>query len=285
MGALARSAEAWLSAPSVLAPTARPWPPIHLPRFAVEEKEQEERRRSALLLPRGAQRHGGGGSAIRTSVRSGETEGALSRFPHAGTPDFRALVGEAAWAALPPALQARFDAAAHRAPRVFPGAMDLTMNWAGWLIARACRLAGTPVAPWRGTAVPTQVLVRAEPGGGIRWQRTYAFPGRPAVTIASFKLAARDGSLLEVTQGGLGMRLVASVEDRALVFRTTGYVWRVGRWLLPIPDVLTPGRALVVHRDLGGGRFHFHLSFTHPLAGETIVNAGDFHDPPEEVGP
>jgi hypothetical protein len=130
--------------------------------------------------------------------------------------------------------------------------------------------------------VPTRVLVCAEPGGGIRWQRTYVFPHRPAVTIASFKLAAPDRSLLEVTQGGLGMRLLASVEDRALVFRTTGYVWRLGRRLIPIPDLLTPGRALVVHRDLGGGRFHFHLSFTHPLAGETIVNAGDFQDPPEE---
>jgi len=195
------------------------------------------------------------------------------------TPDFRALVGEAAWAELPAAVRTRFDAGAHLGERLFPGAMDMRMNWLGWVYAQACRLIGTPLAPWRGQAVPARVLVLREPGGAIRWERTYAFPGRAPLTIASFKLAARDGGLLEVTGGGLGMRLAVSVEAGALVFRSTAYFWRIGRWLAPIPSLLTPGRACVTHRDLGGGRFHFALSFTHPLAGETLVNAGDFQDP------
>jgi hypothetical protein len=201
-------------------------------------------------------------------------------------PNFEALVGAAGWASLPAAVRARFDAAAHRTPRVFPGAMDLRMNALGWLFAQACRLIGTPIAPWSGRAVPTEVEVGAEPGGAIRWARTYGFAGRGPLTVASFKLAAPDGSLLEVTRGGLGMRLAVAAEDGALVFRSTGYVWRLGRWLLPVPALLTPGRAVVVHRDLGGGAFRFTLSFVHPLAGETIVNAGDFHDPaPEEARP
>jgi hypothetical protein len=204
-----------------------------------------------------------------------ESDGAASRRP-----DFRKLLGEAAWAELPAAVRARFDAAAHLAPRVYPGAMDLKLNWLGWLFAQGCRLIGTPIAPWAGRNVPASVLVRPEPDGAILWRRTYAFPGRAPLTIASFKLAAKDGALLEVTRGGLGMRLAVSVEDGALSFRSTGYFWRVGPWLAPIPAMLTPGRACVTHRDLGGGRFHFALSFVHPLAGETLVNAGDFEDPP-----
>jgi hypothetical protein len=123
------------------------------------------------------------------------------------------------------------------------------------------------------------VSVRPLPGGAIHWDRAYAYPGRPTLTIASRKEAAPDGRLLEITRGGLGMRLAVSIEAGALFFRSTAYFWRVADLDLPIPLMLTPGRACVVHRDLGGGRFHFGLSFVHPLAGETFHNAGDFRDP------
>jgi len=199
--------------------------------------------------------------------------------PAALQPDFRRLVGEAAWSALPALARARFDAASHHVVRRYPGAMDVRMNWLGWLFARACRLIGTPLAPWPGVEVPVTVSVRPLPGGAILWERTCAYLGRPALTIASRKEAAPDGSLLEVTRGGLGMRLAVTVEAGALTFRSTAYFWRVGAVHLPIPLLLTPGRACVVHRDLGGGRFHFGLSFVHPLAGETFNNAGDFRDP------
>jgi hypothetical protein len=195
-------------------------------------------------------------------------------------PDFRCLLGEVAWASLPEVVRDRFDAASHRAPRRYPGAMDVRMNWLGWLFALGCRLIGTPLSPWPGAEVPVTVTVRPLPGGAVLWERTYAYPGRRVLTIASRKEAGPGGALLEITRGGLGMRLALTVEDAALVFRSTHYFLRLGAVSLPIPLWLTPGRACVVHRDLGGGRFHFGLSFVHPLAGETFVNAGDFQDPP-----
>jgi len=195
------------------------------------------------------------------------------------TPNFRALLGEAAWADLPPRVRARFDAAAHRAPRSYPGVMDVRLSALGWLFAQLCRPIGTPLAPWNGAGVPVVVHVRSEAGGGIVWERVYARPRRRPLVIASRKLAV-DGGLMEVTRGGLGMRLALSVETGALVFRSTAYVWRLGPWLVPVPDVLTPGAATVSHRDLGDGRFTFSLSFVHPWAGETVFNAGVFEDPP-----
>lgn len=200
---------------------------------------------------------------------------------NARTPDFRALLGETDWAQLPGAVKARFNAASHTSPRTFPGAMDVRMNWLGWLFAQGGRLLGAPLAPWPGEGVPVSVHVRHDPGGGVRWERVYAYQGRAPLSIVSMKLLAADGSLLEVTRGGVGMRLTLSVEDGALVFRSLSYFWRLGAWLAPLPDLMTPGRCTVVHRDLGGGRFRFNLSFDHPLAGETIVNIGDFQDPPE----
>jgi Domain of unknown function (DUF4166) len=199
----------------------------------------------------------------------------------ARTPDFQALLGEGAWEQLPAAVQARFDADSHRAPRTFLGAMDVRMNWLGWVFAQGGRLLGAPLAPWAGEAVAVNVLVRRDPSGGVRWERIYAYPGRAPLSIVSMKLIAADGSLLEVTRGGIGMRLTLGVEAGALVFRSNRYFWRIGPWIAPLPVLLTPGRCTVVHRDLGGGRFRFGLAFRHPLAGETLVNVGDFQDPPE----
>jgi hypothetical protein len=199
--------------------------------------------------------------------------------PAPRTPDFRALLGDAAWAELPAAARARFDAASHLEARAFPGAMDVRMNWLGWLFAQATRLVGSPLAPWPSKDVPVRVVVSRDPHGGVRWERIFAYSGRAPLSIVSLKLAAPDGALLELTRGGIGMRLALGVEAGALVFRSAGYFLRIGAWLAPLPDLATPGRCTVVHADLGGGRFRFSLSFRHPLAGETIVNAGDFHDP------
>ena len=218
-------------------------------------------------------------TAAGAAVATGRAAALASRG--ARTPDFRALLGEAAWAELPSAVRARFDAAAHRSPRDYPGAMDVRMNWLGWLFAQGSRLLSSPLAPWPGEAVPVSVHVSRDPGGGVRWERIYAYPGRAPLSIVSMKLVAPDGALLEVTRGGVGMRLTLAVEDGALVFRSTSYFWRIGRRLSPLPDLFTPGRCTVVHRDLGGGRFRFSLAFRHPLAGETLVNVGDFKDPEE----
>ena len=192
-------------------------------------------------------------------------------------PDFRALVGDAAWLRLPAAVRARFTD--HR-PRTYPGAMDCRASGLGWLIAQACRLIGTPLAPWRGEAVPMDVRVWQDADGALVWDRTYRFAGRAPIEVSSRKLMAGP-ALLEIARGGLGMRLTAGVRDGALVFVSTGYILRLGSVLLPIPGWLTPGRAEVIHRDLGGGAFRFSMRFVHPFAGETIFQSGDFRDPPQ----
>ncbi len=192
-------------------------------------------------------------------------------------PDFRRLLGEAAWARLPAAVQYRF--ATHAAPCLYPGSMEVRASWFGLLIAQLCRLIGTPLAPWTGRDVPVDVTVRAAAGGGMDWDRVYSFEGRAAVTVTSRKVLSPSGDLLEVVRGGLGMRLAVSEEGEALVFRSTGYILQLGPWTLPIPALLTPGAAWVEHRDLGGGAFRFSLRFIHPLAGETLFQSGVFHDP------
>ena len=194
--------------------------------------------------------------------------------------DFHRLLGGPAWRSLPYAVQRRFGPNAHMIPVRYAGEMVVRASAFGWLIAQACRLLGTPLAPWTGEAVPVAVDVYTDAKGALVWDRTYAFKRHGQVKVTSKKVAGRKGELMEVIHGGLGMMLEVSAEDGALHFRSAGYFLQLaGVIRLPIPALLTPGAAHVVHEDLGGERFRFTLTFTHPIAGETFFQTGVFLDP------
>ncbi|RYF92810.1 MAG: DUF4166 domain-containing protein [Caulobacteraceae bacterium] len=192
--------------------------------------------------------------------------------------DFRRLVGEAAWSRLPLAVRERFGVHRIGEEITYPGEMVVRASRPGRWLAQACRLIGTPLAPWTGEAVSMRVVVRMEERGVV-WDRYYRFPGRPEMLVTSRKQLGQAGELLEVARGGLGMRSEVTVEDGALHFRGRGYVWVAGPLVVPLPSLLTPGAAHVVHEDLGGGRFRFTMRFTHPWFGETIFQQGVFADP------
>ena len=198
-----------------------------------------------------------------------------------GQADFQRLLGPAAWASLPAAVQTRFRMHAADFRCRYDGDMVVRASWAGRLIAQLCRLIGTPLAPWTGEAVETGVDVWLDRDGALVWDRTYRFPGHGPVQVSSRKLANARGDLLEVVRGGLGMALDVSAEDGALHFRSTRYFLDVGGLRLTIPGLATPGRAHVIHRDEGGGRFRFTLHFNHPWLGETLFQEGIFADPKE----
>lgn len=203
----------------------------------------------------------------------------VRRPPLGRQADFRRLLGPAAWASLPPAVRERFKLHTRGYRCRYDGAMAVRASRAGLFIAQLCRLIGTPLAPWTGEAVETRVDVWLAANGALVWDRTYLFAGHRPVTVSSRKLASADGGLLEVVRGGLGMALEVTAEDGAVHFRSTRYFLTVLGLRLTIPALMTPGRAHVIHRDEGGGRFRFTLSFEHPWFGETMFQEGVFADP------
>jgi hypothetical protein len=195
-------------------------------------------------------------------------------------PTFRRLLGEAAWQRLNPNVRARF-AVKPDAGQVFTftGVMDVVRrSWFGWILGHICRFIGTPVTPRHGRDVPTVVhIYRSSRGDGIVWERRYGFSGRAPVVVSSTKRADPPDGLLECASRGFAMRLRLFERDGAIHFASTAYCINVGRWRLPLPHLLTPGDAHVVHRDEGNGWFRFTLSFRHRLFGETYFQQGRFH--------
>ena len=111
--------------------------------------------------------------------------------------------------------------------------------------------------------------------------RRYAFSGRAPVVVSSTKRADPPDGLLECASRGFAMRLRLFERDGAIHFTSTGYCFELGRWRLPIPSLLTPGAAHVVHSDEGDGWFRFTMSFRHRWFGETYFQEGLFHQADE----
>jgi hypothetical protein len=184
------------------------------------------------------------------------------------------VLGARAWTALPERARARFS---RTRPAVYRGETDTRLTPAGRLFAWALLLFGAPLPITAGhSQAKVEVSVR---NGGMSWTRHYRGPLGLTFRVRSIKRLSEDGRLLECCAGGWTMLLDLSVEDGVLVFRSCRFFWRAGAISVPVPLMLTPGRAEVRHTDLGEGRFRFTLAFDHPVLGRTIFQDGIFADP------
>jgi Domain of unknown function (DUF4166) len=194
---------------------------------------------------------------------------------------FRSLIGEAAWAELPPAVRRRFS------KRMAPGEMVLyrgrvtatDLSLLGCAFAFLTRAIGAPLPLANRATGPALVIVSEDERlGGQSWTRIYARPGRAPQTIHSAKRFRGPTGLEEYVGCGIGMALTVAVEEEALVFRSAHYFIAAGPWRWRWPKLLEPGRMEIVHRDEGSGTFSFRLRLTHPLAGELVHQLATFAD-------
>jgi hypothetical protein len=192
-------------------------------------------------------------------------------------PTIRLLLGSAAWYRLKGPVRSRF--AVKPLPGrafVWAGTMEVVhLSRVGHVFASLLRLFGMPLAPWTGRDVPVAITLTAAGPQATQWARRYEFARAPVV-VASRKTLDTALKLIELTRGGLGMRLSVAEVSGALCFASERFFWRVGRLTLPIPLLLTPGRLTVDHEELGGGTFRFSLAMRHPLLGLTVFQTGVF---------
>lgn len=194
---------------------------------------------------------------------------------------FRALIGRAAWDALPPLVQQRFSKRLSGiAVALYRGRVVRTeFSALGWLLAQALRLIGAPLPLSRDDDVPAVVCVSEDPAsGGQLWSRLYGRQrGFPQVIHSAKRFAGSTG-LEEYVGRGIGMALRVEPMGDGLRFISDHYFVMVGmkRWRLP--RWAEPGRTVVEHHDLGGGRFAFDLDLRHPWAGRLVAQHALFDD-------
>jgi hypothetical protein len=194
---------------------------------------------------------------------------------------FRTLVGERAWGELPEAVRRRFSKCLGPGDAVvYQGHVTVTrLSLGGRMLSFLARAIGSPLPLTDGATGPAVVIVTEdERFGGQSWLRVYARPGRFPQAIHSAKRFGGPTGLEEYVGCGIGMALQVSVQEGTLAFRSAGYFLQVAGWRMAIPRLLQPGQMLIVHRDLGSGRFEFSLSLTHPVFGRLVHQAAVFRD-------
>jgi Domain of unknown function (DUF4166) len=193
---------------------------------------------------------------------------------------FRALLPPEEWGRLPVATWRRFSKRLSPGRTiVYAGAIEeAAFSRIGWWLAQITRLIGGPLPTGRETGVPIIVTVTEDASSGQVWTRLCARSSGFPQAIHSVKRFAGPTGLEEYVGCGIAMALNIAVEHEAMVFRSAGYFFEIGKLRLALPDWLTPGAMTVTHVDLGNGQFRFTLDVVHPRFGTLIRQSAVFRE-------
>jgi hypothetical protein len=194
---------------------------------------------------------------------------------------FRALLTDAEWSRLPPAIRRRFSKRlAGGRTIVYAGRVtDIVMSRAGAALAHLVRLIGGPLPTSRDIDVPSVVTVTEDSSnGGQVWTRLYARRrGFPQVIHSSKRFDGPTG-LEEHVGCGVGMTLRVCATERALIFKSDRYFIDLGRLRVMLPRWLRPGDLTVTHGEIDATHFVFSLDLVHPWLGTLIHQQAVFEE-------
>lgn len=196
---------------------------------------------------------------------------------------FSRLIAKRDWLRLPRRTRARFSKRLGAGQSVVYRGRVARTAFAplGRLLAWALIPFGAPLPlePSAGGEAAVVTVTEDPNGGGQFWTRQYnRRRGFPQI-VHSAKAFAGPTGLEERVGGGLGMSLRLDVRDGQLLFVGERYFATLLGRRIGLPALLSPGRLVIGHRDLGAGGFEFTLTLSHPWFGTLIRQSAVFDDP------
>ena len=191
-------------------------------------------------------------------------------------PIFQEIFG-ASWPNLPIVLERRYGVRADSLDRVVvSGALNIRQSRFVRLIAPLLKFFGA-LAPFDGLNVPVMVAFYSGPGAHtVHSDRVFNFAGKPPFPFHSRFEPISGGEVVEYMRFGVGWRALYAVESARVTLTHRGYVWRVGKTLIPLPLGWVLGRGAAAEEALDEDRFTMWMTITHPLFGENYRYEGEF---------
>ena len=180
------------------------------------------------------------------------------------------------WECLPPALRLHY----RPGTRVESGYMDIQFPCWAQPVFRLLGLFGI-LLDKAGTGVYT-VVKRECVDDREHWQRIIHYPDGIQRSFCTHWELTPDKEIIEFVNPFLGLTLSPQLESGSLVYRSTGYVLRLGNVQWSIPGWLSLGEARIEERAIDERYFEMDFHLHHPMFGEIFRYAGRFDSVPEQ---
>ncbi|VAW71058.1 hypothetical protein MNBD_GAMMA12-1139 [hydrothermal vent metagenome] len=193
-------------------------------------------------------------------------------------PIFKQILG-VDWEKLEPIIQAHYSLKPYSLDTVcITGTMNEVYHsrWANIFIPFGMLLGA--IIPFNKNNVPIDVYFRCSlNSANLRWNRVFKFNSQKHYHFNSYMEIHCGNELIEFVRFGVGMKLALTVEDGALVFRSTGFVWKILGCKIPLPLSMLFGRAYIEERAINEHSFSMKMSITHPWFGQLFRYIGQFN--------
>lgn len=93
----------------------------------------------------------------------------------------------------------------------------------------------------------------------------------------------KDNQIIEYVRFNIGTRMRLFEENGALVYKNRDYVWKLGKFMIPIPSWLFVGDATIQERSISPTAIEMDFIMRHPWFGMMFRYRGHFEVKPSDA--
>lgn len=133
------------------------------------------------------------------------------------------------------------------------------------------------IVPYNRKNVPIDVYYNSKiDSPKLYWDRVFKLSSTKDFHFKSHMEYLADNQVIEYVRFGVGMKLLVTAEDGALIFRDNDYVWKLFGINIPIPMNLIFGNAYIEERPIDDEHFSMKMIIKHPVFGLLFRYSGKF---------
>jgi len=133
------------------------------------------------------------------------------------------------------------------------------------------------IVPYNKKNVPIDVHYNSSlENSNLYWDRVFKLTPTKNFHFKSHMEQQAGNEVIEYVRFGVGLKLLVTAEEDALIFRDNGYVWKIFGVNIPIPLNWIFGKAYIEERPLDDENFSMKMIIKHPLFGLLFRYSGKF---------
>ena len=156
------------------------------------------------------------------------------------------------------------------------GEMNIKISKFFKILSPLFKLSGALI-PYAAEKVPVTVeLVSDIQSNKIIMHRTFYYPDRLPYHFISKIIHIKDNIIIELMESGFASRLIYTYDKNKIMMDYGGYVFCIGKKLIPIPLGFLIGKFYAYEESVSDDQFIMLVKLTHPLFGRIFQYSGYF---------